>query len=297
MLTNIESFNDFETDQQIAAHQSGLIRVILEGKTDVMLFSNFWFSSMLDTFDFIEANRLVKASGCTAVRTAVEYSISKDYVPAVGIIDRDSLFRELRWNLLFGIDDEEFETKLQSSDIYVASLWEIEAYILEPDLLARWVSGSHKNPPGSQTECNNALTKAIAECNFLLGIAHYFAAAHAGGISVSDSLFRGDRPQKAQETCSDKIAQLSTDHQTVAAQVATLIARVKAHLPADNAEQLLFLLRYVDTKRLLLRLFDALSVRDNSHWTIPNMQALSNRRPAEFEIFLRQVGRQYTQFE
>lgn len=293
MPANVESFDNFDSDLQIAAHQAGLVRVVLEGKSDVDLFTQFWFGAMRETFDFVDAGHLVAGTGCTAVRVAVDHSVNVDGVPAVGIVDRDSLFRDRRWDLLFGVDEAKFAADAQVGSIYVASLWEVEAYMLEPDLLPKWVSGSHRIPPGPQAECEAALARTLSECEFLLQVASFFAAAHAEGVSLSDSYFRGESLEKAKVTCAEALAKFSVHSQTVAVQVEALVAEVRNRRPASEAEQLRFLLRYVDTKRLMIRLFNALKVHDGSHWTIPHMQALSNRRPAELEAFLKTIEQVY----
>jgi hypothetical protein len=293
MPANVESFDNFDSDLQIAAHQAGLVRVVLEGKSDVDLFTQFWFGSMRETFEFVEAGHLVAGTGCTAVRVAVDHSLNVDHVPAVGIVDRDSLFRERRWDLLFGVDDAKFAADVQAGEVYVASLWEVEAYMLEPELLSKWVSGSHRTPPGPQAECETALTRTLSECEFLLEIASYFAAVHVEGLSLSDSYFRGQSLAKAKATCAEALAKLSPPSQAVAARVEALVAEVRNCLPVGEAEQLRFLLQYVDTKRLMIRLFQALKVHDGSHWTIPHMQALSNKRPPELEAFLKTVENRY----
>jgi hypothetical protein len=293
MPANVESFDGFDSDLQIAAHQAGLVRVVLEGKSDVDLFTQFWFGSMRETFDFVEASHVIAGSGCAAVRVAVNHSVNVDHVPAVGIVDRDSLFRERRWDLLFCVDETKFAADLQAGEVYVASLWEVEAYMLEPELLSKWVSGSHRTPPGPQAECETALVRTLSECEFLLEIASFFAAAHAEGMSLGDSYFRGQSLAAAKTTCAETLAKLSAPSQAVAAQVEALVAEVRNRRPAGEAEQLRFLLRYVDTKRLMIRLFHALKVHDGSHWTIPHMQALSNQRPPELEAFLKTVESLY----
>jgi len=294
MSNNVESFESFGSDQQIAAHQAGLVRVVLEGQSDVGLFSRYWFGSMRETFEFIEAGHLVVGSGCTAVRAAVAHSLNADGVPAVGIVDRDSLFRERRWDLLFGVDDVKFATEVQTLDVYVASLWEVEAFMLEPHLFADWVYGSHRTPPGSPADCAAALGRALFECELLLEVASFFAAAHAEGLSYGDSHFRGEPLVTVKAACAAKLATLSAPSQSVAAQVDALVAAVRNSRPASEADRLTFYLRYVDTKRLLVRLFNALNVRDHSQWVLPPMQSMSNRRPAELETFLRNVETRYS---
>jgi hypothetical protein len=293
MSANIQSFDNFDSDQQIEAHQSGLVRVVLEGKTDVDLFRQYWFGSFQESFDFLEAGRLVNGSGCTAVRLAVEQSLQVDRVPAIGIVDRDSLFREQRWDLLFEVNDAAFAANAQTPHVHVASLWEIEAYVFDADLLPKWVSGSHRTPPGSPAECDSALPRAIAQCEFLLDLAPFFAASHVEGHAVTVSYFRHTALDAAKATSAERLQGFSAAGRLAAQTVQSFVDRIRLHGPADSAERLAFLLRYVDTKRLMIRLFQVLKVHDDSHWTIPHMQSLSNRRPQEFERLLQNVLRHY----
>jgi hypothetical protein len=77
--------------------------------------------------------------------------------------------------------------------------------------------------------------------------------------------------------------------QAVAAQVKALIAVVLTSQPVDNTDRLRFLLRYVDTKRLLSRLVHVLHIRDEAHWTLATFMLHGQRRPAELEQVLRTI--------
>lgn len=293
MSANVESFDNFNTDAQIAAHQSGLIRVILEGKADLNLFEQLWFNSKLDTFEFMQSSQLVKGSGCTAVKSAVEYSINKDGIPAAGIVDRDSLFRGHKWDILFEVDHNKFLADTTASDMHVASLWEVEAYMLEPDLLKDWVYGSHKTPPGSAAECASALARTILECEFLLSVSSFFAGSHADAKNIPDAYFQSDGHEIAQKICTQKCSGLSAQGQEVATKVTALIENILQSCPTTEPEKLRFFLRYIDTKRLLNRLYVTLNVRENSHWTLPPLQVANNKRPAELEELLKQIETKY----
>jgi len=293
MSANVESFDNFDSDAQIAAHQSGLIRIILEGKADLNLFEELWFNSKLDTFEFMQSSQLVAGSGCTAVKSAVDYSINIDGIPAAGIVDRDSLFREHKWDTLFEIDHNKFLADTKSSDMYVASLWEVEAYMLEPDLLKDWVYGSHNTPPGTAAECATALTRTILECEFLLEVSSFFAGSHADGAGISDAYFQADKLENAQQLCTESCSGLTADGQKIATKVKALIENIQQNCPATDPEKLHFFLRYVDTKRLLKRLYVTLKVQEKSHWTLPPLQVAKNKRPAELEGLLKQIETKY----
>ena len=96
-MSNVQSFDSFADDEQIAAHQLGLPRVVLEGKSDVELFREYWFTRLTEEFDFISANDLGCGEGCTAVEKAVTLSRERDNIPAYGFIDRDWFFRQRKW--------------------------------------------------------------------------------------------------------------------------------------------------------------------------------------------------------
>ncbi|WP_155674779.1 hypothetical protein [Burkholderia stagnalis] len=293
MSNNVASFDSFESDLQIAAHQAGLIRVILEGQTDVELFSRYWFSSMRDTFEFIDASKLGVGAGCTAVRAAVKKSNEVDSIPAVGILDRDCLFREEAWELLFCIDEAHFYASTRTPNLYVMSLWEVEAYLLDPGLFPHWIFSSHRRPPGTAAEGEAALARVLRECELLLDTNPFFAASHAVGVAHRNSYFRGQPIAKIKATCEQSIAELCENGRIVAKRVQELIEQIRGKLPNEDGTRLTYLLRYVDTKRLLIRLFEALRVKDDTHWMLPPLQLAASRRPEELEKILKEVGEKF----
>lgn len=286
MNSNVVSFDDFGSDQQIAAHQSGLLRVVLEGETDVKLFQRYWFAARQDVFQFVEAGRLSPGAGCTGVAAAVAHSISEG-VPAIGIVDRDTLFRNKEWDLLFSADPEVPNQNWRDTGIYTATLWEVEAYLIDPDLLADWVGVAHKSPPAPQANCDAALGRTIEACKFLLIAAHYFAALHEEGKpSPNTRAFSDQSMAKLTAACTLGVGAAGAAAQVVATQVEALIANILANLPEAQADQLRFLLRYVDTKRLLSRLGHSLKVNTDSHWILASYMMRAGRRPVELDAVL-----------
>ncbi|WP_143136978.1 hypothetical protein [Burkholderia ubonensis] len=293
MSNNVASFDSFESDLQIAAHQAGLIRVILEGQTDVELFSRYWFASMRETFEFIDASKLGVGAGCTAVRTAVKKSNEVDSIPAIGILDRDCLFREKEWELLFSIDEAHFYASTRPPNLYVMSLWEVEAYLLDPSFFPDWIFSSHRKPPGTAAEGEAALRRVLRECELLLDTNPFFAASHTDGISLTNSYFRGQSSSKIKATCEQSIAERSENGRAVAERVQEMIHRIRAQLPKEDGTRLAYLLRYVDTKRLLIRLFEALQVKEDTHWMLPPLQFAASRRPEELEKILEETSEKF----
>lgn len=285
MTSNVASFDEFTSVQQIAAHQSGLVRVVLEGQTDVELFQKYWFAKRTDVFDFIEAGKLVPGAGCTGVPAAVAYSIDEG-VPAIGIVDRDTLFRNKNWDLLFAIDPVALNQNWNNTGVYTASLWEIEAYLFDPDLLADWVAVAYKPPPAPQARCDAALSKVIESCQFLLAAAHFFAAMHHDEKKTKPRIFCDQNLANLAAACAAGVAATATPAQAVAAKVETLIAAVVASQPAANADRLRYLLQYVDTKRLLFRLGHSLNIGGDTHWILAALMKRAGRRPIELDAVL-----------
>jgi hypothetical protein len=293
MDSNVLSFDSFESDQQIAAHQAGLVRVVLEGDTDVELFSRFWFQSLLETFEFIEARKVAAGgAGCTGVDDAVVHSRQQG-IPAVGIVDRDTLFRSKEWQLLFSVGEAQLAADWRTTRIYVTSRWEVEAYLLEADMLAPWVTVAHRDPPGSPAECERALARTLEECRVLLAASPFFASQHEGGDKVSPSFLFDEPLERVLEVCNLKIASSAANAQAVAVQVQQLVTAILATQPGEGEQRLPFLLRYVDTKRLFKRLQHALKLRD-VHWvTLAQHMLTGQRRPTELEQVLRSVAARF----
>jgi hypothetical protein len=285
-MTNVASFEEFQSDLQIAAHQAGLVRVVLEGDTDVKLFKGYWFSDRTDVFDFIEAKSLVTGAGCTAVAAAVAASIAQG-VPAIGIVDRDTLFRNKQWALLFDSNPAALNQNWSTAGIYTASLWEVEAYLIEPDLLSDWVGAVYKKAPAPQANRDAALRRTIEGCRFVLAAAHYLAALHEDGtVAPNIRTFSDQSLAKLTAACAAGVAAAGAPGQAVATAVLGQVGALLAALPVEGAEQLRFLLRYVDTKRLLVRLEHSLDINSGAHWTLAAFMKLKGARPRELSDVL-----------
>jgi hypothetical protein len=286
MNDNVVSFDEFDTRRQIEAHQAGLPRVILEGASDVRLFRDVWFTDYLERMDFIEAGKVGPGSGCTGVPAAVEISRDQDGVPAVGIVDRDALFRAQQWDLMFTTDDDRFEREAQRPLLFTTTRWEVEAYLFEPELLSDWVLGSHKPPPGSPQACAAALPKAIHECEHLLRAKPYLAALHVAGRECKLKQFVHLSGGDMVAECDTAVAAMSPAERAPADIVRALSLAILAQAPQEQGARLSWLLRYVDTKRLIVRLTSALNVHEDSHWQLAPIMLRAGRRPAELERYL-----------
>jgi hypothetical protein len=284
MTDNILPFDQIESQRQLGVLQAGLPRVILEGGDDVDFFES-WFIHMLDRLEFVEADDVIRGAGCTAVAPAVEYSRSNDGVPAIGIIDRDALFRNADWQNLFSTDDVAFAA-LQTADVTIASLWEIEAYLLRPELMADWVGLRSSVMPAPDERARGAIAAAIEECEALLDLSPTLAAAHAQGIPVGDGWGLHHNYAALAAACAHHFAAAINAQPALVTEVQQLVEAIRAVAPTPLPERLLFLLRYVNTKRLLPRLRERLSLYPNSHWALGKLMSMQTLRPSELEAIV-----------
>ena len=285
-MTNVVSFDQFEDEQEITAYQIGLPRIVLEGMDDVRLFRTYWFSHMIDSFEFVEAGDIVEGGGCTAVNDAVQKS-KRDNIPAFGISDRDTFFRSMNWEALFAVDEADFTAASSGQDFYTTLRWEVEAYLLEPDLLPAWIR-SHRRPPGNAAQCMAAVTNAVEESEHLLRAHRFFATAHHCGIKVAPAYFSDRTTNTLLGACDVALANLAHDG-ALAAAVDGYVEAIIAAAPTDHAERLLWLLRYVDTKRLLVRLTKRFKAEPEVRWFLAELMLQGNRRPVEIERKLLEV--------
>lgn len=291
MADNIVSFDAFDSDAQIAGHQTGLPRIVLEGMTDVRLFRDFWFADRQDVFEFVEAAQVCSGGGCTGVADGVAQSKAQG-IPAFGIVDRDILFRHKNWDLLFSLDDAAVNAAWAAASLYVTSRWEVEAYLLEPDHVPDWVTGCHRDAPAPADLAANAVRHILQESRALLSSSAYFAGAHADGKKTGDAMFCTLPAEKMLAECAVGVTLLSVDAQQAAQQVSALTGAVLARLPEEENEGLPFLLRYVDTKRLFKRLKHFLHVEEKTLFVLATQMRRSGHRPVELSSLLTEIANQ-----
>lgn len=289
-MSNVASFDEFDTDLEIDAHSRGLPRIVLEGMTDVWLFRDVWFTRYLTKFEFIPASRLTAGDGCTAVPAAVEKSWGM-HIPAFGILDRDIYFRRKAWHVLYEQEEVRFRAFEASDELFVSEFWEIEAHLILPDMLEPWVIGCSRDPVQFGHLAAGALQRAIAQCDVLFEAAPYLAAMHADGKASTGS-FGELSVEQVREICERGLEGLSEAANEQAQLVAEFIRLVRDAAPDEPAERLRYFLKFIDTKRLLNRLRAVLRLHPahDNHQMLAGFMRQSAREPREFACHLDQLA-------
>lgn len=127
------------------------VRVYVESSEDRDVIEK-WFPDDLGKITFLSADHgKLGGGGCHAVCNEVSISVQAD-IQAVGVVDRDKLFTDKNWNLLWEIDDQAFRAmQPYGAEIYVLLRWELENYLLEPQAVQRVLADAKhgKAPPNN----------------------------------------------------------------------------------------------------------------------------------------------------
>jgi hypothetical protein len=177
-----------------------------------------------------------------------------------------------------------FRAGTKDDAFYTTLRWEIEAYLLEPDLLPSWPR-SHRSPPGNPAMCAAALANAIDECEHLLQTSGFFAAAHHCGIATKPEHFADKVAHDLAAACDEALVKLEIGAEA-ANVVSDLVGAALAQAPLGLDDRLRWLLRYVDTKRLLSRLSRRFEAQKEIRWPFAELMLQRNRRPRELEVRL-----------
>jgi hypothetical protein len=148
------SFKKVETSVVDAKYEGG-IKVYLESAEDVRIFSEHWFSDKQDKLRFVSAEgEQSGGGGCKVVITKVEEANNQN-IKAYGIVDRDVLLADAKFDLFWETDDVKFHAERPyGENIHVLGRWELENYLLQPEAFAYEVSRriSRSPAPGISAE-------------------------------------------------------------------------------------------------------------------------------------------------
>lgn len=236
----------------------GKCRIYVESSEDRDALEK-WFSDDLGEIDFISVDHGGRGGGggCTAVCNQVQASQAAA-IPAAGIVDRDKLFNDKSWDLLWQTDDEAFrDAQPYGPDIHVLLRWELENYLLEPVALARVIADAkHGRQAPNQADISKEL---LGHWECLIPVMAASALLHEHGMDSP-----GDGYGAAQSTCKQisidleqtllpsKFANQFDWQDAFYANKKKLIA-FESH-GATDPERLESVLRIADGKRLIERI-------------------------------------------
>lgn len=237
------SFNKLSDSRAVINLHSGAVTVYVEGKDDVAFQEKMFPGSKGDI-------RFEEVGGCAGMRARLANERQHNS-KVIGLLDRDALKREKRWNELFETDNDNFAIATRLDGIYVLTRWEIENYLLDLTAVYRlFENWKSKVISSEEALLDMMIETALGELHVTAG----WCTAHEHGFGESDEL----------PACLDAKALEAKVRQWIVskapgaeAQYDEHLTKVKAFDPgivAAKRERLDALLRMVDGKRFLHRL-------------------------------------------
>ncbi|MEN8219644.1 MAG: hypothetical protein ABFS56_25490 [Pseudomonadota bacterium] len=128
------SFKQLQENESIDNAYTNKVVVYLESEEDLQIIKERWFFDEGKEIEFKSVDS-GQGGGCTQVINRVKNERDKG-ITAFGIVDRDALMREEKWELWWEIDEQQFKQAKPFGDyILVLRRWELENYLLSPEEL------------------------------------------------------------------------------------------------------------------------------------------------------------------
>lgn len=137
--------------------------VFVEGMSDVEIFIRL-FPDREDEIRFRTPSQETNGDGCIAVinRVAQERTDRSNPGRCIGIVDRDIYFSMKEWDILFEIDDEKYRSECNLGEgIKPLIYWEIENYLLIPEVISAVLSDLNKNVDHIESDIEYAIGRLI----------------------------------------------------------------------------------------------------------------------------------------
>lgn len=233
------------------------VRVYVESSEDRDVLEK-WFPDDLGKITFLSADHGKSGGGgCHAVCHEVSSSTQAD-IHAVGIVDRDKLFSDKNWSLLWEIDDQVFRAaQPYGAAIHVLFRWELENYLLEPKAVHRVITDIYhgRQAPGMQLVEQELVDHCVAlvpvmAASVLLHAHHHSSPGSGYGVSwnaaqVQHHLTTEYLPKPMASVANWQDALQSNQQQ---------IAKFDMPTACTTSDRLTSLLRIADGKRLIERI-------------------------------------------
>lgn len=128
------SFKQLQENESIDNAYTNKVVVYLESEEDLQIIKERWFFDEGNKIEFKSVDS-GEGGGCSQVINRVKTERDKG-ITAFGIVDRDALMKDEKWELWWQVDDQQFTQAKPFGDyIYVLRRWEIENYLLSPEEL------------------------------------------------------------------------------------------------------------------------------------------------------------------
>ncbi len=242
------TFKSLNESDNVDGKYSGRKRIYLESDEDLAIFERWFF----DEGEFIEFKSSCDtgSGGCTRVKGLVDKDRNLGIL-SFGLVDRDALMREQKWDVFWESDDEVFlDARPFGEYIRPLSRWEIENYLLEPDVIETLLTdyGSY-SPKGIDKK--KLASKLLLHSESLIPVMAVNICLHNAGIEALPQRYAID--EKSPELISEKCCKhLETN--SIKCDYEKIRQRLFSFKSGDDDFNFFWnLSRVIDGKRLFLR--------------------------------------------
>lgn len=272
---------DITSTNSVIAQQKNKPIIYVEGESDKRIFENYWFVEFLGKVSF---NITPNVQGCSAVVSTVAADRSKGIL-AYGLVDRDKLMADEKWDLLRQVDDAIFEKHWPYADIKITRRWELESYLIDPEALESYLApaqGGRAHRPLAVIE-NELLSHADA----LVPFAALNQAMHLHRIKApKDGYTRLDSRIIIEERIS---CEKLKDYPYISEDYLSNIPLIDAFIGEKTLtprQRLYGLLRTVNGKAMIDRISKSAALKDDITYQIAKEIKQLNRVPTELKLFV-----------
>lgn len=273
---------EITSTSSVIAQQKSKPIIYVEGESDKRIFENYWFVDVLGKISF---SITPDFQGCSAVVKAVALDRLTG-ISAFGLVDRDKLMADEKWELLRQTDDALFDSEWPYPDIKITRRWELESYLIEPEALESYLApaqGGRAPRPLAEVEGD-----LLSHADALIPFAALNQAMHKHRIKApKDGYTKLDSRAIILERIKDEKL---VSHPHISGDYLTNLPLVDAFsgVGALSPRQRLYgLLRAVNGKAMLDRVAKAANLKDDITYQIAKEMKQLNKVPTELDAFVR----------
>ena len=255
--------------------------MFLEGGDDLCIYKHYWFQNYADKIDFRVAEEgVVSIPGCSGVETNVLLQRQAG-VKAYGFVDRDSVSDFPHSN---ETDDERYldENKRQNQFVYRTVRWEIENYLIDPEVLEQIRVNEKAKGVGKRTVAEVA-AELLLHCDVLKVHAAANIVLHqARKKKIEDGFASGTRERTEYEAqVFDKYISEAEKEEYQRS-----LSKIEAFDPTNESveKRLSSLIRRVHGKALFMRFFYEHRIQGEKRFSVADK--LCTRVPDELASVL-----------
>lgn len=256
------------TTTQLKSRYRDKVEIYVEGKDDISIYRNYWFSKFADRVSFISAeDGGVPIPGCVGVERNV-LAQREVGIDAYGLIDRDAIRDVSHAN---EPDDDSYVKGNYSSNpyVYYTVRWELENYLIDPEILEQERVNA-KTQGNNKRNSDLVIDEILSHCQILIAHAAANVVRQLENLpKIPDGFGCQAKSRQAYETDLFNTIMLGATAEQKAL-YSSWVAKIEAFdMPGGAPSQRLAAIsRRVHGKALLMRFFKAYQIQDDRRFSV-----------------------------